>query len=72
MWLQLLRVFGRNLNNNLQVLTQISSKHLLQTLKSLIDREAAKVIDSPFGVKKVGVGQNALNIVDVAVVFQGL
>lgn len=72
MWLQLLRVFGGNLNNNLQVLAEIGGKHLLQAFKGLINREAAKVVDSPFRVKKVGVGQDALYIVDIGVVLQSL
>lgn len=54
-WLQLLRVFSSNLNDNLKVLTKVGSKHFLQALKSLLYGKTAKVFNNPFGVEKISV-----------------
>jgi len=72
MRLQLLRVFSGNLNDNLKILTEVGSKHFLQALKSLLNGKTTKVFNNPFGVEKISVRQNALNIMDIGIVFQSL
>ena len=44
---QYVRVFGSNLDDDLEVLTNIDAKHLLHTGHILFSCESTKVIDEP-------------------------
>ena len=49
---QYVRVFGGNLDDNLEVLTNIDAKHLLHTGHRLFSCELAEVIDEPLQPEK--------------------
>ena len=72
MGLELLRVLDGDLNDNLEVLTEVVVQHFLQAVQGLVDREVAKVIHQPFSVHLMGEGNDTLDVMDIGVVFEGL
>lgn len=65
------RVLGRGLDDDLQVLPNVDLEHLVEALERLLDREGAKVLDEPVRLEEVGVNHDALDVVDVLVVLEG-
>lgn len=67
-----LRVFGRDLDDDLKVLTDVDGQHLLEASERLLDSQATKVANQPLGVQEVGVDDNSLDIGEILVVLEGL
>ena len=57
---ELLVVPNGDLDHDLQVLSDVSSKHRLQTLKGVLNGQGAKIVDQPFRVEQVGVYDSTL------------
>ena len=57
---EMLVVLGGNLDHDLQVLSDVSGKHRLQTLKGVLNGQGAKIVDQPFRVEQVGVYDSTL------------
>lgn len=72
MRLQLLREFSCNLHDNLEILSQVVDKHLIQAIECLIHRKRAKIVNQPVLIHRSSVGNNAFNIMDVSVVLERL
>lgn len=66
------RVFGRDLDHDLEVLADVDGEHLLQAGERLLDGEAAEVADEPVGGEEVGVDDDSLDVVEVLVVLESL
>ena len=56
------RVLGGDLDDDLEILTEVGGQHLTETDQALIDAETAKVGDKPFGVQFVGPNNDAFDI----------
>ena len=67
-----IRVFRGDLDDHLEILTDVGGQHFLEADETLLDAEAAEVSDEPFGVQVFGTYDDALDIFDVFVVFQSL
>src|SRR5699024_5816997 len=52
-WTNQIRVFGGDLDNNLQILTNIHTEHFVKRFECLFNSKLAKVIDEPFWVENV-------------------
>ena len=58
---ELLVVFGGDLDHNLQLLSDVSDKHHLQTtLKEVFNGQGAEIVDQPLLVEHVGVYNSTL------------
>jgi hypothetical protein len=50
--LKLLRIFSGDLDNNLEVLSNVDLEHFPQTIEGLLYRQIAKVRNNPLKVKE--------------------
>jgi hypothetical protein len=66
------RVLGGDLDNNLKVLSDVGSEHLLEAGERLLDGKGSKVGDEPFRVEEVGVNDDSLDVAEVLVVLESL
>ena len=56
------RVLGSDLDDDLEILTEVGGQHLTETDVALIDAETAKEGDKPFGVQFDGPNNDAFDI----------
>jgi hypothetical protein len=64
------RVFGCDLDDDLEVLTDVGREHFLETDETLVDAQAAKERDEPFGVQVFGADDDTFDILDILIMFQ--
>lgn len=67
------RVLLGSSDNELQVLAQVALQQLLEAHQAIVDVQVAKELDQPCWVEeRSGVDDNALDVLNVLVVLQGL
>jgi len=67
-----IRVLGSDLDDDLEVLSDVDGEHLLEAGEGLLDGESTEVTDEPVGGEEVGVNDDSLDVVEVLVVLESL
>ena len=67
-----IRVLGSDLDDDLEVLSDVDGEHLLEASEGLLDGESTEVTDEPVGGEEIGVNNDSFDVVEILVVLESL